>query len=170
VVLVSLDTLRSDRLGVYGAHRATSPTLDALAAEATLFETVIAPAPWTLPSHVSMMIGLHSCAHGIVGPGFGNRLPAGIIPLAERPREAFGEHGATGHGEDLHAEVLRVPLLIWAPGLVAAGARYRGGAFDEECTRQRTDLAAAGVSRQPPPAALPDPERARQLKALGYVE
>src|SRR5262249_6381192 len=49
VVLVSLDTLRADRLSVYGAPRSTSPNLDAFAAESTVFETAIAPAPWTLP-------------------------------------------------------------------------------------------------------------------------
>jgi hypothetical protein len=94
VVLVSIDTLRADRLGAYGAHRDTSPALDGLAAEATLFETVVAPAPWTLPSHASMMTGLYPCAHGIVGPGLGNPLPAGIVPLAERLREAGYTTGA----------------------------------------------------------------------------
>jgi arylsulfatase A-like enzyme len=411
VVLVSIDTLRADRLGAYGAHRDTSPTLDALAAEAALFETVIAPAPWTLPSHASMMTGLYACAHGIVGPGFGKPLPDGVVPLAERLRdagyataaftedgfvdpvafargfasywenragsdrvpttvahaaawlrdeatepfflffhtyqshdpyfsppeyertlsaadglsphrpasatsedqqllkydaavrytdaaiaplldalragrrgrrtllvitsdhgEAFGEHGGVGHGEGLYEEVLRVPLFVWAPRLVASGRRVPGlvgvidvtptildllglavptgisgvslaaqiragsigpsvparvlysenslhdhyrlaarwprwkamwdlpglqafdlerdpgelqpvasanltdqataarARFEEECARQKGEIAAAGGSRSSQPAALPDPERQRQLKALGYVE
>ena len=411
VVLVSIDTLRADRLGAYGAHRDTSPALDALAAESALFETVVAPAPWTLPSHASMMTGLYACAHSIVGPGFGKALPDAIVPLAERLRnagyataaftedgfvdptafargfgtywenregvdrlpttaahaeawlrdeasepfflffhtyqshdpyfsppeyarmlsaadgvspdhpvsataqdqellkydaavrytdaaiaplldvlragprgrrtlivvtsdhgEAFGEHGGVGHGEGPYEEVLRVPLLVWAPGLVATGRRVPGlvgvvdvmptildllglavptgisgvslaaqlragppgppvperilysenslhdryrlaarsprwkavwdvpglqtfdldrdpgelhpvssaelsgwaaaarARFEEECARQTGEIAAAGGLRSSQPAALPDPERQRQLKALGYVE
>src|SRR5262245_10808250 len=48
----------------------------------------------------------------------------------------------------------------------ATAARAR---FEQECARQQAEIAAAG-SRQAQPAALPDPERQRQLKALGYVE
>jgi arylsulfatase A-like enzyme len=87
VVLISLDTLRADRLGTYGALQPTSPTLDVLARESTLFETVIAPAPWTLPSHASMMTGLYPCVHGATGVA-GNPLPAAVVPLAQRLREA----------------------------------------------------------------------------------
>ncbi len=88
VVLVSLDTLRPDRLGMYGARRQTSPTLDALAADATVFEDAIAPAPWTTPSHTSMMTGLHACVHGMVTKTIGKPFPPGLVPLAQRLREA----------------------------------------------------------------------------------
>ncbi len=87
VVLISLDTLRADRLGTYGARRPTTPALDALAAESTLFETAIAPAPWTLPSHTSMMTGLPECVHGMSGT-IGKPFPAGLVPLAQRLRRA----------------------------------------------------------------------------------
>ncbi|HKA29664.1 MAG TPA: sulfatase [Candidatus Binatia bacterium] len=407
LVLVSIDTLRADRLGAYGAHRDTSPRLDALATESTLFETVVSPAPWTLPSHASMMTGLYGCAHGIVGPGLGKAFPDGVVPLAEHLRdagyttaaftedgfvdpvsfargfgsywenrdgsdrvpatvahaaawlrdeatepfllffhtyqshdpyfsppeyermlstadgashpasatphgqellkydaavrytdtaiaplldavrsgprgrtllvvtsdhgEAFGEHGTVGHGAELYEEVLRVPLFVWGPGLVAPGRRVPGlvgvvdvtptildllgfpvptgisgvslapqvragstvlpvtdrilfsenslhdryrlaarwprwkavwdtpgpqtfdldrdpgelqpvtsadltdqataarARFEQECARQQAEIAAAG-SRQEQPGALPDPERQRWLKELGYVE
>ena len=56
VILVSLDTLRADRLGAYGYSRPTSPRLDALAREGVLFRTAIAQAPWTRPSHASMLM------------------------------------------------------------------------------------------------------------------
>ncbi len=87
VVLISLDTLRPDRLGLYGHERPTSPTLDALAAESTVFETVIAPAPWTFPSHTSMLTGLHECVHGMAGT-VGHPFPPGLRPLASRLRDA----------------------------------------------------------------------------------
>jgi arylsulfatase A-like enzyme len=54
IVLVSIDTLRADRLGVMGNTRGLTPTLDRLATEGLLFEQATSPAPWTLPAHASL--------------------------------------------------------------------------------------------------------------------
>jgi arylsulfatase A-like enzyme len=54
VIVVSLDTLRADRLGFLGNTRGLTPHLDALAAQGVAFERAIAPAPWTLASHASL--------------------------------------------------------------------------------------------------------------------
>ncbi len=59
VILISLDTLRADRLGSYGYERPTSPNLDALAARSVRFATAVSQAPWTRPSHDSMFSGLY---------------------------------------------------------------------------------------------------------------
>ena len=67
-VVVSIDTLRADRLGCYGYGAATSPFLDALAARATLFEEAYAQYPSTLVSHLSMFTGLHPREHGVLPP------------------------------------------------------------------------------------------------------
>lgn len=64
VVLISLDTLRADRLGSYGHRRATSPHLDAFAAEGVRFATAISQSPWTRPSHRSLFTGLHPISRG----------------------------------------------------------------------------------------------------------
>jgi arylsulfatase A-like enzyme len=64
VLLVVVDTLRADHLGVYGYERPTSPHLDELAAEGAVFEQAIAPAPWTLPSVASMLTGKLPRDHG----------------------------------------------------------------------------------------------------------
>ncbi len=64
VILVSVDTLRADRLGAYGYPRPTSPILDRFASEGTRFATCIAASPWTLPSHISMLTGLYPTHHG----------------------------------------------------------------------------------------------------------
>lgn len=64
VVLITLDTLRADRLSLYGYGVQTSPNLDAFAREGVLFENAIAPASWTLPSHASMFTGLFPHRHG----------------------------------------------------------------------------------------------------------
>lgn len=72
VVLVSLDTVRADRLGCYGYPRPTSPRLDALAAESYLFENCLTPAPMTTPAHASALIGVSPYLHraGVFAEGF----------------------------------------------------------------------------------------------------
>lgn len=82
VVIVMVDTLRSDRLGCYGATPSPSPTLDALAARGALFETMVAQASWTMPSVATMLTGLHPRDHGLDGWSAG-ALADSIPTLAE---------------------------------------------------------------------------------------
>ncbi|HUG53506.1 MAG TPA: sulfatase-like hydrolase/transferase [Vicinamibacteria bacterium] len=82
VLLVTVDTLRADRLGAYGDARARTPVLDGLAAAGTLFENAYTPAPLTLPAHASLMTGLVPPAHGVRGNGT-FALGPGIPTLAE---------------------------------------------------------------------------------------
>ncbi len=65
VLLVSLDTLRADRLGCYGGPVAT-PHLDSLAAQGLRFARGYATSSWTLPSHASLMTGQYPAYHGAV--------------------------------------------------------------------------------------------------------
>jgi arylsulfatase A-like enzyme/Tfp pilus assembly protein PilF len=58
VVLITIDTLRGDRLGCTGYEAAHTPVLDGLAAEGVLFDCCIVSAPITLPSHGTIMTGL----------------------------------------------------------------------------------------------------------------
>lgn len=87
VLLITLDTTRSDRLGCYGYQLASTPTLDALAAEGVLFERAYTPAPLTLPSHTSMFTGLYPPEHGLITNGRG-RLDASVPTLAESLQRA----------------------------------------------------------------------------------
>ena len=57
VILITCDTLRADRLGLYGFERATSPELDAFARDAIVFDRAYSAAPLTLPSVCSMLTG-----------------------------------------------------------------------------------------------------------------
>jgi arylsulfatase A-like enzyme len=66
VVLITVDTLRADRLGCYGAERPATPHIDRLASEGTLFERAGAPMPMTRPSHFSMFTSSHPRDHGVV--------------------------------------------------------------------------------------------------------
>ncbi len=83
VLLVTLDTTRSDRLGCYGAKDVATPNLDALAARGVLFERAIVPVALTLPSHASLMTAELPAAHGVRDNG-GFRLDAEKTTLAER--------------------------------------------------------------------------------------
>lgn len=66
LLLVSLDTLRADRVGAYGYDRDTTPFLDSLAEESVLFERVSAPSSRTASSHMSMFTGLRPGSHGVI--------------------------------------------------------------------------------------------------------
>jgi arylsulfatase A-like enzyme len=69
VVLISLDTLRADHLGLDGYERDTSPNLDSFARDdAVIFEAAFAQSTYTLPSHMSIMTGLYPEAHGVLTP------------------------------------------------------------------------------------------------------
>ena len=87
IVLVTIDTLRADHVGCYGAERAETPALDALAAEGARFETAISPAAITLPAHTTLLTGRDPPQHGVRHNGF-FQLPADVVPLAEHLRGA----------------------------------------------------------------------------------
>jgi arylsulfatase A-like enzyme len=89
VLLISLDTVRSAELGVYGSGLPTSPSLDALAAEGVVFENAFATSPWTLPSHASLLTGLYPNRNGM-------RAARSVMPdwIASLPELlAAGGHG-----------------------------------------------------------------------------
>ncbi len=81
IVLVTIDTLRADRLGAYGGKVAT-PSLDALAREGARFQSVFAQSPLTLPSHSSILTGTYPTNHGVRDNGR-FRLPAEMETVAE---------------------------------------------------------------------------------------
>ena len=64
LLLVTLDTVRADRVGAYGYEAAATPVLDALAERGVLFEQAYSPAPMTLPAHASLMTGVVPPEHG----------------------------------------------------------------------------------------------------------
>jgi arylsulfatase A-like enzyme len=65
VLLVVLDATRADACSCYGAPQPTTPALDRLAAQGTLYEQAISPAPWTLPSFASLFTGYYPNQLGI---------------------------------------------------------------------------------------------------------
>jgi arylsulfatase A-like enzyme len=87
LVLVTVDTLRADAVGVYGgAGSAATPVIDALAAEGVLFEDAVAPMPLTRPSHFTIFTGRYPREHGVVNNQLA--LPEAEVTLAEVFRDA----------------------------------------------------------------------------------
>jgi choline-sulfatase len=64
ILFVSIDTLRADHLGIYGYGRGTSPSIDAFAKTAVVFDAAQSASSWTLPSLASLMTSLYSTTHG----------------------------------------------------------------------------------------------------------
>jgi arylsulfatase A-like enzyme len=64
LVIIGLDTARADHLGCYGYERRTSPAIDRLASEGTLFEYALSHSPWTLPSFATVFTSLYPTQHG----------------------------------------------------------------------------------------------------------
>jgi arylsulfatase A-like enzyme len=97
VILISIDTLRADHLSAYGYPHQTSPNIDSWAAEsAVLFQTAVAQAPWTLPSHASIFSGLDALHHGV---NHSDSVTTGLEMLPETLRRAgYSTAAITGGG------------------------------------------------------------------------
>src|SRR5256714_6258477 len=65
VVLISVDTLRSDHLPAYGYRGVQTPNIDALRRDAILFQRAYSHCPMTLPSHLSILTGLLPTEHKV---------------------------------------------------------------------------------------------------------
>src|SRR5215471_15702330 len=88
VLLITIDTLRWDRLGCYGARSVRTPAMDALAAQGTRFENAFAQVPITFPSHTVILTGTYPMYNGTRHYTSPNLLPSvGLLP------EAFERHG-----------------------------------------------------------------------------
>jgi len=87
VLLVTIDTLRADRLGCYGYAAAHTPNLDALARRGARFAVAVAHAPLTAPSHASILTGVTPLGHGVRDNG-AYVLPSSARTLAEDFRQA----------------------------------------------------------------------------------
>ncbi len=96
IILISIDTLRSDRLGAYGYARDTSPFMDSIAGDGILFKNAFSTSSWTAPAMVSLMTSRYPYAHGVV-------------------------HGLVAKGRVEHQEAIPGDLPLVAERLRAAG-------------------------------------------------
>ena len=92
VLLVTIDTLRADRVGAYGASPGLTPRLDGFARNARVYENATAPMPLTRPSHFSILTGLYPREHGVLNNQ--TPLPADLPTMAEAFQQAGYRTGA----------------------------------------------------------------------------
>ena len=88
VVLISIDTLRADRLPIYGSTRVRTPNIDRLAADGVIFDNAYAHSPQTLPSHTSILSGQLPFEHGV----------RDNIGFSVRPEQRFLQHSLKDAG------------------------------------------------------------------------
>ncbi len=89
VILISLDTLRADYVGIYGNPDPTTPFLDTLFSRSVWFKDCIVQAPWTLASHMSLLTSQYPNVHNVnIAKA---KLPEGKLTLAMYLKE-FGMH------------------------------------------------------------------------------
>jgi arylsulfatase len=104
IILIGIDTLRADRLGIYGYNRSTSPAIDEFGKDGVLFRNSFSQAATTAPSFMSIMTSRYPTYHGI-----------------------SANMGATGGGKRTYVLDERIPTL--AQVLKKEG--YRTGAFTD---------------------------------------
>jgi choline-sulfatase len=80
VILISIDTLRADRLGIYGNRRIATPNIDSFARQGTVFDSIACQVPLTLPSHTALFTSTWPFANHIEENE--GRVPAGVVTLA----------------------------------------------------------------------------------------
>ena len=121
VLLLSLDSVRADFVGAYGATlphapgRSPTPALDRLAAEGVLFTDALSTTSWTLPAHATLLTGVPELVHGVEQDG--QSLPPELPTLAE----TLGARGYRTYG------VYSGPYLDPRYGFARGFERYEAG-------------------------------------------
>ncbi len=113
VVLISIDTLRADHLPAYGYKAVATPAIDALRADAVLFQHAYSHTPLTLPSHTALLTG--------------------VLPAVSGVRDNVGYA--------LDAEKVKSGALPFLPALLHAHGYQTGGAVSAYVLRSATGLA-----------------------------
>ena len=122
VLLITLDTTRADRLGLYGYEPSRSPSLDQLGAEAIVYDNAVSTSSWTLPSHASILTGKYPMSHGA---RFDPKGPLVLAHGIEGP-EGWRQYRARGLATD---EITLASLLAgdgYRTAAVVAGPWMKG--------------------------------------------
>lgn len=131
VVLISIDSLRRDHLGLYGhkprysAGIPVSPNLDALGAKGVVFDDAWTTTSWTLPSHMALMTGLSDRQHGVETDKFQ------LDPLRSTLAQRFQESGWNTAG------YFSGPYLDPRYGFGRGFDDYRSGMLTQEAFLER---------------------------------
>lgn len=189
VLLISVDTLRPDRLGLYGGNRQTSPELERLARDAIVFETAVATSPWTIPSHASMLTSTDPCVHGAdAQKAIADNVPLLAEILGEKGWQAagfvdsfymsrkFGFHRGFDHFDDKGAprgdyrrggRLVRQRLFDWLTSAGDQPAFVFWHLMDVHGPYRASAPFGGKFRGAVKPPEVPDP-RLQQLKDVGY--
>ncbi len=88
IIFIMIDTLRADRVGVYGCDKGLTPNIDAIAKEGLVFADTVAAAPWTLPSVGSLFTGYYPSVHKAISYSEISRSQRAIAALQQQGRPA----------------------------------------------------------------------------------
>lgn len=85
VLVILIDTTQPDRMSLYGYERPTTPNLESLAEESTVYTRAYSTSSWTPPSHASLFTGLFPCRHGVTNeaPTYPPKLATHFLALPE---------------------------------------------------------------------------------------
>ena len=157
LLFVSLDTVRADRLSVYGYERPTTPFLERFAARAVLFEDCSSVGPYTLPTHASMLSGLLPLRHNVVDSG-ADRVNAAAMPWLPQllARSGWSTAAFTGGG-----------FLSADYGFAAGFDRF--GIVDP-IVHRGSDYARHRYARDVPPYLEQIEERAQLSHVIDWIE
>jgi arylsulfatase A-like enzyme len=132
LLLLTLDTLRPDHLGIYGSPNATSPVLDALAKRGIRFDDAISQAISTSPSHASILTGLYPQSHGLRVLAR-QRLAADNLSMAEILKERGFTTAAFVSGIPLRSEQgLDQGFDFYEDSFKSEGRERKAGATNEK--------------------------------------
>jgi len=146
ILLISVDSLRPDHLGAYGYSRPTSPSIDRLAKEGVLFETVTSSSSWTLPAHASLFTSLPDSIHG-----------------AETSQRKLGEQHET-LAERLRESGYKT-VGLWGGPLLSPEFGFARG-FDSYIGVGRQSLATPGIAAGPVAVSHQDVTGMRVLRGV----
>jgi arylsulfatase A-like enzyme len=132
VILIVIDTLRADRLGVYGNGRGLTPFLDELAGRGVVFKNAYATSSWTVPSVSSLFTSRFPSQHHM--DTYDSKLPDGEVTLAEVLAAADYTTGGVQANFRLnrqlgYAQGFRDWMVLMVPDLKVRGARVRSEAL-----------------------------------------
>jgi arylsulfatase A-like enzyme/Tfp pilus assembly protein PilF len=119
VIIITIDTVRADRMGFLGSKRGLTPHLDALALQSVVFERAYSQAPLTPVSHATILTGTYPRFHGV--RDFGSRLPDFPPYLPELLRARGYRTGA------FVSSIILDPTNGFAPGFERGFDTYDAG-------------------------------------------
>ncbi len=154
IILISIDTLRADRLPIYGYGKIQTPAIDELAKNGIVFDNCYTHVPLTLPAHTSLFTGLLPSVHG-VRDNIGFKVANGAKTLATELKRVGYSTGGAVSAYVLHSTTGISQGFDWyddqferaAPGTVLTDVRRDGTETVNRALRWLAEQSEASASQ-----------------------